>query len=1246
MTRRFWTTLTVCSIVLTGALALALPWAAAHDWENEQIVGRNKQEPRATAWPYPTAEMAAQNNASGNPWLMSLDGAWQFRWSPDPEQRPRDFFQQDFDVSAWDQVQVPGNWQTQGYGVPLYSNIPYPFQSDPPRVMGEPPRNFTNFSQRNPVGSYRRTFTVPDQWPGRQIFLQFDGVDSAFYLWVNGQAVGYSQESRTPALFNVTPHIQPGENTVAVEVYRYCDGSYLEDQDFWRLSGIFRHVWLWSTGPQHLRDFYVRSTLDDQYRDATFTVEAEIANYLPSEVRCALEMKLLDAAGKSVASAGLDEIALESSGTTQVVSEPCRLDNPAKWTAETPNLYTLVLELKNAAGETIEACSHRIGFRRVEIRDGQLLVNGQAVDLKGVNRHEHDPVTGHTVTRASMIRDIELMKQFNINAVRTAHYPNDPTWYQLCDEYGLYVIDEANIESHGMGYGAESLAKDPRWEAAHLDRVRRMFERDKNHPSVIIWSMGNEAGNGVNFQVCYDWLKQRDPSRPVHYERAGLDDNTDIYCPMYATIEHITDYASRPQKRPLIMCEYAHAMGNSVGNLQDYWDAIESHKHLQGGFIWDWVDQGLLTEVPTTLRISQAALPGGAAEVLGQALPEGVKGAVVLQNDPCLNLTGPLTLEAVVEGYRSGPYCPLVSKGDHQYLLRYNNGGIDFVVYQDRWQSVRVGFDRAGLNSEWNRITGVYDGTHLLIYVNGREVARRPLTGPITAGEFPVNIGRNSEITDRVSDLVIREASIYSRALTAAEVSDVASRQQDGLQLHIQLSALRGEQLKAGRTEKYFAYGGDFGDQPNDGNFCINGLVQPDRRPNPHLHEVRKVYQNVKATPLDAAAGSFRVTNKFFFTNLDQFDTEVILRRDGLEVARGSLGRLDVPPRASVDVRVPFEMSLDDGEYLLTVAWLLPQDMPWAPRGHRIAWDQWVVSTSDVSAKSDEAAAPLELVETETSFVVEGRGFRAEFNRERGTLCSYRLGNKEILAAPLEPNFWKVPNDNQYRNDYLNRLGPWRNAAPDREVQSVTASKTDGHVAIVTRSVLPVGESPYEVLYSIDPSGRVTVDCRYRPHKSPLPLLPKFGMTCEVANEFSRVGWYGRGPQETYWDRKTGGEIAIYESTVEDMIHPYVRPQDNGNRADVRWFSLVNGDGVGIRISGQQPLNFSVWPYTMRDLEQATHDYALPRRDHVTVNIDHQLHGVGGDNSWGARTHPQYTLPGDQPYEYRFAIIPLPPKTR
>ncbi len=1233
----FWSSLSWNS--LRGTAVAAEP----PDWENEQVFERNTEPPCTAALIYPTAEAAVAGKRDTNPWYQSLNGAWKFRWSPDPDQRPSDFFQPDFDVSGWRDIPVPSSWQRQGYDTAVYTNIPYPFQVDPPRVMGTPPRNFTNFTSRNPVGSYRRSFELPGDWQGRNVFLQFDGVDSAFYVWVNGQLVGYNEDSRTTALFNVTSHVRPGANDVSVEVYRYSDGSYLEDQDYWRLSGIYRDVFLWSAPDLHIRDFFVRTDLDKDYRDATLAVELEAVNYSKALAKGTVELKLLDAAGTVVAQSKADAFSVDAKQNLALRTDTISVPNPAKWTAETPNLYTLVLTLISSEGQVLEACTHRIGFRKIEIRDGNFLVNGQRVYLKGVNRHEHDPVTGHVVSTESMVRDICLMKQLNVNAVRTSHYPNDVRWYNLCDEYGLYVIDEANIESHGMGYGRESLAKDPRWKAAHLHRIRRMVERDKNHPSIIIWSLGNEAGNGVNFEACYDWIKQRDPSRPVQYERAELADNTDIYCPMYAPIEHILEYASKPQRRPLIQCEYAHAMGNSVGNLQDYWDAIEGHPYLQGGFIWDWVDQGLLENVPKGYQLTDLAQADRQAIVRGRRVDGGILGPVTLSNDHGLDLTGPLTLEAVVKGSQHSTYCPLISKGDHQYLLRYNNQGIDFVVYQDQWVSARAEFSKLKLSDDWNRITAVYDGQNLLIYLNGQEVARRAVTGSLSSSPFPVNIGRNSEITNRVCQRPLQEARIYSRALTPAEVADPAQRDASGLELHLDFTRLSPDRVPLGRGETFFAYGGDFGDQPNDGNFCLNGVVHADRRLNPHAYEVKKVYQSVKVEPQDLAAGTLHVRNKYFFTNLNQYTASWILRRDGQEVVSGTLGQLDIAPQSTEVLTIPLPEMTAPGEYMLTVSFALPAETRWAAKGHCIAWDQMtvkVVPTAD--SVRPTGSGVLELITQDAQFVVEGKDFRVAVNRQTGAIDSYRAGDLDLLAAPLVPNFWKVPNDNQYRSSYIRDVAPWREAAADRQVKEVTATKSDDCVTIQAAMTLPVGEAPYTAEYVIRPDGSITVTCRYTPTAANVPLLPKFGMTTSVPAAFEQATWYGRGPQETYWDRKTGGEIAIHKATVEEMLFPYVRSQDNANRTDVRWMTLADASGHGLRVSCEgQPICFAVWPYTMQDLEQATHDYDLPRRDTCVLNIDHLIHGVGGDNSWGALTHPQYTLPGNKPYEYSFKLEPL-----
>ncbi len=614
-------------------------WAVASppDWENEQVLQKNRLAPRASFIPFGSYEQALEGKESSSPWYLSLNGDWRFYWVPRPEDRPRSFFKLDFDDSKWLEIPVPSNWEMNGYGTPIYVSAGYPFHIDPPRVTSEPDPKYTSFSERNPVGSYRRSFTLPKDWDGRRVFLHFAGVDSAFYVWVNGQKIGYSQGSRTPAEFEITKRLVAGRNQIAVQVYRWCDGSYLEDQDMWRLSGIYRDVFLYSTSSVRISDFAVRTELDEDYKNALLLIEPELdPGNEETLAGWTLQAQLYDQAHKPEFSQPLTQdaaVVANQDFSAEILNQhtPQRglpqfgwmettIENPAKWTAETPNLYRLVLALHDPKGHLVEVVGCNIGFREIAIRNGQLLVNGQPIRLRGVNRHEHHPQYGHAVPLETMVQDIKLMKQANMNAVRTAHYPNDPRWYDLCDQYGMYVIDEANIETHGV---RGLLASAPRWSLAFLDRAIRMAERDKNHPSIICWSMGNESGYGSNFAAISGWLHAFDPTRPVHYEGAQSEPNdpksVDIISRFYPRVQqaylqppHPNGKQPEPERaenarweellsltqksedqRPIVMSEYCHAMGNAIGNLADYWEEIYSHKRLLGGFIWDWADQGL-----------------------------------------------------------------------------------------------------------------------------------------------------------------------------------------------------------------------------------------------------------------------------------------------------------------------------------------------------------------------------------------------------------------------------------------------------------------------------------------------------------------------------------------------------------------------------------------------------------------------------------------------------------------------------
>ncbi len=1009
------------------------------DWENPQMIGRNKEAARATAVPFGDPDSALERNAAASPWYVSLNGEWSFNWAENAVQRPVDFYHPEFDVSSWDLIPVPANWQLHGYGYPIYTNVRYPWgDPDPPRV----PHDF------NPVGSYRRMFTVPEDWDGRQIYLRFGGVSSAFYLWVNGHEVGYSQGSRTPAEFNLTKYLVPGENMVAVEVYRYSDGSYLECQDFWRISGIFRDVSLYSWDDLHIRDFQVHIELDESYQDADLGIDVWIRNLGNAARPFTIAAQLFNAEGKLVFDGLTASADVDADGEVKVRLDR-QVENPPKWSAEEPNLFRLVMTLEDPAGSVVQSVSSNVGFREVEISGGQMLVNGVAVLIKGTNRHEHDPDTAHVMSTEGMIQDILIMKRHNINAVRTSHYPDVPEWYDLTDLYGLYVIDEANIESHGIGYDLDkTLGNKPEWGKAHLDRTISMVERDKNHPSIIIWSLGNEAGDGVNFTATSGWVRERDPSRPVHYERAELGPNTDIYCPMYERIPQIVEYAENFDDRPLIMCEYSHAMGNSNGNLKEYWDAFYNYERLQGGFIWDWVDQGLRQPVP----------------------------------------------------------------------------------------------------------------------------------------------GRPDEF--------------------------------------------------------YFAYGGDL-EPPgvfNDDNFLMNGLVSSDRVPHPGLLELKKVYQYITVKAVDLTRGEVEITNGYGFVNLDHFEGFWRLEADGEDMASGKLPDLAAAPGESQTITVPLPTVAPQpgAEYWLDLSFRLAADASWAGKGHEVAWEQFKLDLEADPRPVDIAGMPpLEVSEAGDQITVAGNDFTVRLDGATGTISSWVAGGTELVASGPRPNFWRAPTDNDRGNEMPERCAPWKSATGNWSITSSAAKKLGpAEVEVRFEGAFQDVASTNEVVYTVLGDGEIVVEHSFTPGEAELPELPRFGMQLVVPGGLETVTWFGRGPHESYWDRKAGARVGVWSGSVDEQFVDYSEPQENGNKTDVRWVSLTNENGTGFLVTGAPLIAFSAHHYTTDDLENAKHSFEMEYREDITFNIDMQQTGVGGDDSWGARTHDEYTL-WPEPLEYSYRLRPI-----
>lgn len=998
------------------------------DLENQKVFGRNKEAPHATLMPFADARKALFGDRTESVFFKSLNGDWKFSWAKRPEERVKSFYEERYDVSDWDTIDVPCNWEMRGYGTALYSNSKYPFIPHPPRVMDTPPNNYTSYEARNPVGSYRRTFDLPKRWDGREVFVTFDGVRSAFYLWINGEKVGYSQGSRLPAEFNITRYLKPGRNTIAAEVYRWCDGSYMEDQDFYRLSGIYRDVYLWAAPRQHIRDFSVVTDLDSDYVNAILKVQAKLRNYGTSEETCTIGMELFDAAGQFVTGIAVGGQPVLP-GQERPVDLAIRLADPHKWSAETPYLYRLLLTLKDSNGKTLEIIPQDVGFREIEIVDRQLLVNGQPVYIKGVNRHEHNPETGQYVTRELRIKDIVTMKQHNINAVRTAHYPNPREWYELCNQYGIYLCNEANTETHGM----QELASNPEWQEAYLDRIQRMVERDKNQPSVIWWSMSNESGPGANFKAAHEWVQENDPqNRPRQY-RGNID------APMYIQPDGVRKAAKKDS--PFIMCEYAHSMGNSTGNLQKYWDAFRSAPNLQGGFIWDWVDQAVNKEIPGRL------------------------------------------------------------------------------------------------------------------------------------GEF------------------------------------------------------------------YWAYGGDHGDYPNNGNFCCNGLVNPDRSPHPALKEVKKVHQSILIAATDLELGVFSLTNEYFFQTLETFDGKWELLADGKVVREGSL-ETDLAPQKSGTVTIPVKYAeLPAGkEYLVKLSFGLKEDTSWARAGHVVAWDQFAYPYEHQEADAGTAAS-LKVMEKGGAIRFSGELFSAELNTETGLLESYTWKGRNMLLSPLKPNVWRARTDND--NAWMKMKSDYQKLQEHHDNWVLESckleSRNDMDARVTAVMKIPEIGLTYKVAYSVHGSGKIRVDVACV-HPADFNSLPRIGMQTTMPAAFHQLEWYGRGPHESYWDRKTGAEVGTWSLPLSDFIFGYIRPQENGNRTDVRRFTISDGKGAALKVAGASLLEFSAWPYSMQDLSDARHDYELPTRNSVTVNIDYGQIGLGGDTSWGARAkpHPEFLFEEGKAYTYSF----------
>ncbi|MEP4076675.1 glycoside hydrolase family 2 TIM barrel-domain containing protein [Haloferula sp.] len=1261
-----------------GLLFCSFVGAESLDWQDPAIFCINKEAPRATSIPFPDRDTAISKPTAESPWFQSLnhrmegkdsnpvpistdgyDGPWKFHYSGSPDSRPIDFYEPDFDASSWASIPVPSNWQIHGYGLPLYTNSEYPFAKNPPSVMDTPPGHFTNFpeSDRNPVGSYRRNFTIPAEWKDRHTFINFGGVDSAFYLWVNGKKVGYSQDSRTAAEFEITKYLKEGKNLLAVEVYQNCDGSYLEDQDMWRLSGIFRDVYLWSSDSLQLRDFWVKAGLADDYTTGTLEIEAHLRDLKGSKAAGRLSIELFDSSGKAICENSADI-------SDQTLSLPLPdLPNISAWSAEIPTLYTYVLSLSDSAGKTVAVHSGKTGFRRNEIKNGNFLHNGKPILIKGVNRHDHHPSTGHYVSEDDMRDDLLQMKRGNINAVRCSHYPNDPRLLELCDELGFYVVDEANIESHGMGWGADanSIAKDPAWGPAHMDRMKNCLERDKNHPCIIMWSMGNESGDGINFREMSKYIRQRDPFRPVHYEQSGQRPHVDLFVPMYAPIERSRQYAKQEgqkpadKQRPMIQCEYNHAMGNSSGNLADYWELFRSERLLQGGFIWDWKDQGLLTLKHEVTSVEDRSSNKLATHLMGSlSKEEGLfGGGLVVESGGQLDLDGPLTLYAELRGNFGGSKSkgggdnnrnasdgyPILTKGDTAYSLKVDASGtrLEFFIYTDKWHTIHAPLPDKW-RSEFHQIAGTYDGKEIALYIDGQKATSKPASGTINHNSHNLAVGLNTGEATRRFDGSIRRIAVYAAAFNATGESD--AHPAPVVELNFTKDA------EKPKTRSYFAYGGDFNDRPNQRSFCLNGIVLPDTKPGPQFPEVKKVHQDIHLSAVDVSGSDlrFNLFNERFFKPLDDVEASWKLLKDGVEVANGVLGLPPVEPQQKQVITVQTGITAPDkrASYLVRLQFDQKNEVFWNPTRSPVAWDEFALPWGKTApTRPERGKGKVEATETNDLVTIKHPAFSATINKKSGMLNSWTSGETEMLLSPMQFDFWRPMTNNDEGAGFRRSMKVWRTAGSRAKATSVGVTSKGDTVEVLSKINFPAGSSTGLVKWTFYPSGQIAVSVTFIPKGDKLPNLPRIGMRCGISQTNSLWRWFGQGPHENYVDRRSSAWTGIHEGTVSSLFNRYTDPQEAGIRTDIHWATFTSpkgGTGLRVDATGRSLLDMAAIPCSPLDLELSRHGIDLVDKKETTLRIDHRNMGLGGTNSWGQKPLEAYRIKPQSQYRWSFLL--------
>ncbi len=1223
------------------------------DYENPEVFERNQEPPHATLMPYETLEQALAGERKSSPYHLSLNGTWQFHWAENPSLAPEGFYDPDFQRSEWDEIGVPSNWQMEGFGYPLFRNIGQPHPEAPPRV----PEGF------NPVGSYFRTFTLPDEWIGRPLLLHFEGVHSASYVWINGKEVGYNQGGMEPAEYDITPYITGGENSIAVKVLRYSDGSYMEDQDTWRLSGIYRDVYLISTPTLHMRDFFITTDLDEHYQNATLHLVTEVENFNRQKTEVwSVRMRLFDEdlnpvpGGEGVMRG--DPVAGLSSRT---ITQSLEVVNPYKWSAEYPALYTLVMELLDEEQQVTERLSSRVGFRELEVIGQTFRVNGVPVKFNGVNSHMLHPETGHAMDVETMRKDLYLMKQFNINCVRTSHYPPNVEYLDLADELGIYIVDETGDEAHAY----TEISHMPQWRAQYLDRMRKMVYRDRNHPSVVIWSAGNESGPGENICALIAEGKRIDPGRPAWMYGGNRDEDPatnpikceDIVGPRYLQPFRLEQrFGKSDDPRPSFMDEYIAATGNSLGGLDDYWELIYRYPRLSGGAIWDWVSPGITARVLLTTDdspghitcalINKAHLVQGES---GQSLYlSGHDDWVEVYRDPSLDVSG----EALAISFRIRPEvfngnASFLTKGDYQFgIIQPDDSHLEFYLNNGKKMSLQGKLPGDWLQ-RWHHVAGLYDGQKMELYVDGEVIASQPCTGKILNSPYGVTMGKSAELRDGhqgyMCHATLDRVRIFDQALSIQALQDDAGalKSQSLLWLDFETAIGQGTYYSIGIPGRTY------------------GLIWPDRTIQPELWQLKKSPQPVHFMAKNLEAGEIEIYNRHHFRNMDELDVRWELTANGEVAAQGKLD-LELPAGEKTTVRIPFNRPepVPGTWYHLLITCLTTRDQPWAPAGHEVAWEQFTMPWFEKSPEVKTGSAPPEVMEGVESLTVKGEGFAYTFNKKSGTLTSMVVGGKEVSGKGPRFNVWRAPlaNDLDSWNFWHTEMGftkewmgkesanSWRSIGLDRLVHDVdrfTSDMVDDGVQVWVETSVHAENytTGFKVHYhyTISGNGVMKISTRVSPRGNISRWIPKVGLQMELPSDYQHLEWFGRGPFETYPDRKTGARVGRYSTTVEADFVPYIIPQDYGNKTDVRWFSITDDSGTGFLVSGDEPFNASAQKYTTDHLDRAHYPFQLKEEKVVTFNIDHRVSGVGGTAN--SVLNPYRVLPGE--YEFTYTLSPL-----